>query len=75
MRYHGTPLRPLTTVRASFYAASCLRTILEARAKQREGASSICTPSWWEQTEIDNIGALVALKEALQARNSDGPSE
>jgi len=68
--YVEAPLRTITTERVSWYAALYLKTISYARLNQRTGGWGRFTPEWWKEQEHQALGALAALREALEKRES-----
>ena len=68
--YVEAPLRTITTERVSWYATLHLRTISHARLNQRNGGWGQFTPKWWKEQEEQALGALIALREAIQREES-----
>ena len=68
--YAEAPMRTVTTARVSWYATEYLRTVTSARIHQQTGGWGLFTPEWWRQREREALGALEALRAALDADTS-----
>lgn len=62
------PLRSVATSKASWYAAHYLKTISYSRLQQQSGGWHLWTPEWWKEREQEALGALAALKQALETQ-------
>ena len=69
--YVEAPLRRVTTDRVSWYAGYYLTTIAQARLSQAAGRWGRWTPQWWKEREDEALGALRALRGALEEQESD----
>jgi hypothetical protein len=63
--YIEAPRRTVTTQEVSRHAAQYLRTIARARLQQETGGWGRWTPEWWAGVEEEAMGALTALRSAL----------
>jgi hypothetical protein len=68
LTYVEAPLRTITTVRVSRYAAIYLRTMLLAQSNKRTGGRGTFTHDWWQRQEQEAIQALLALRGAMHAQ-------
>ena len=70
--YVEVPQRAVTTVRVSWYATHYLKTIISARHHQQH--PGLCwgqwTPGWWQERELEAIGALNALRGAVEVHGA-----
>ena len=64
--YVEAPLRKVTTDRVSWYAGHYLTTIAQARLSQATSGWGRWTPQWWKEREDEALGALRALRGALE---------
>ena len=64
--YVEAPLRVVTTKRVSWYAVHYLKIIGLARLGLESGGWGAWTPGWWKEREQEALGALEALREALE---------
>ena len=64
--YVEAPLRRVTTDRVSWYAGHYLTTIAQARLSQAAGGRGRWKPEWWSEREQEALGALHALREAVE---------
>lgn len=67
VRFIEEPLRPISIKDVSEYILRHLRFIAHARFQQRIGGTRRWLPDWWKEREEVALGALAALREALQA--------
>lgn len=74
VEYVEAPLRRVSTTRVSCYAAHYLKTIVAARLYQEH--PHLCwgrwTPKWWREREKEALGALAALRAALEEQGGHG---
>ena len=66
--YVEAPLRHVTTSSVSWYARHYLQVIIDARFHQEKPKYcwGLWTPRWWKEREEEALGALKALREAMQ---------
>ena len=69
--YIEAPLRKVTTDRVSWYAGHYLTTIAQARLSLATGGWGRWAPQWWKEREDEALGALRALRSALEEQESD----
>ena len=73
LTYVEAPLHTITTERVPHYAAVYLRSISLAHSNKRTGGSGTLTQDWWRRQEKEAVQALLALREAMEERNSQEP--
>jgi hypothetical protein len=64
------PLRPITIPEVSQYARRQVWFIAYAHLQQRPGGMGRFLPPWWKEREQAALGALAALREALEKQES-----
>jgi len=67
------PRRTLTTERVSEKAARYLRVISYACLQQRTRGMGRFKPPWWKEREEEALGALSALREAMEGQQEKEP--
>jgi len=67
------PLRTLTTKHVSEKVTHYLRVISYARLQQRTGGMGRFKPPWWKEREEEALGALSALREAMEGQQEKEP--
>ena len=68
--YVEAPMRTVTTNRASWYVVQYLRNISFARLNRATGGWGTWTSEWWEAREDETLGALSALRNAMESREA-----
>ena len=65
VRFREAPLRPYTTAEVGRYCRDQLKVIFMARSNRVTGGWGWITPEWWIDMESMAIGALTAVKSAV----------
>ncbi|MBM3943368.1 MAG: hypothetical protein FJ316_10700 [SAR202 cluster bacterium] len=73
VRFLEEPLRPMDLYNLSKYVRRQVRFIAHARLQQRTGGMGDWLPPWWREQEAKAIGALAALRAAMD-RQEGGES-
>ena len=69
--YIEAPMRTITSIRASWYASSYLRSVALAQGYQISGSWNPWTTAWWKEREMEALRALSSLRDALQVRENE----
>ena len=70
LEYVEAPLRKIKTERVSWYARHYLKTIGLARLNHATGGWGTWTSEWWKAREDEALGALSALRNAMESREA-----
>jgi len=71
VRFAEAPLRNMGTPRVSECATMYLRIISRAHTYRRSGGWGHFTPEWWSEREREALGALEALRDAIDSSGNE----
>ena len=70
--YRETPLRPITTTQVSQSVRIYLKTVARAEIYRATGGWKEYPPEWWEEQANQALGALKALRSAMDNVQGEG---